>query len=243
MKYDFTPKIQEYIKNIEIEISRKIDFFYVPKEQMPIYDSTAVISMSSEKINILVNSSKKVSNTEWEHCIPHEATHALLAYKHKYHNPLPKRIPTKEEQVGVGLLVSMIDDIVVDSIIQKEGFPPFSDNYLPQIQETTINMTKGIAYNKLFPGYPKARGIFIVLRYVTAWGYLKYNKLDENAEMILKNYLKSYPRFFPGQYKTANQTIDLISQNDIFISEGRNKTVEAVLKIWHYDNLIELVNV
>ena len=242
MQYEFTLKIKEYIRKIEEEISRKIDFIWVPKEQMPIDDATAVISMSSERIIVLLNSSKKVSNTDWEHCIPHEATHALLIYKHKYYNPLPKRIPTKEEQVGVGLLVSMVDDIVVDTIIQKEGFPPFSDNYLPQIQETTINMTKGIAYNKLLPGYPKAKGIFIVLRYVTAWGNLKYNKLDENAEMILRNYLKSYPRFFPGQYKTANQTIDLISQYDIFTSEGRNKTIEAVLKIWHYDNLIELVN-
>ncbi len=239
MVIELTLKIQEFIRKIEDEISHKISIVSVSK--LPVGNSTAAISMSPDSVVIFLNSSKTMSTRELEHTIAHEVTHALLVYKRKYTNPEPKKGLSNEEIAGVSILKSMVDDIVIDTIIQKEGFRLYSDGYLEHIQELIAIMDRGTDLEQLYPGNEKVKYIFLITRYVMNWGYLKYSKLDDNEKGIFNKFLLSFKKVFPEQYKKAKLIIELMLKNNIFTTEGRNIVLSEVLKIWRYDALVQLM--
>jgi len=145
------------------------------------------------------------------------------------------------EMNHVNLIFSMIGDIVVNRIIQKERFPPFAPNYLTMLERETKAARKdsGRLYSE-FSYDPWFKDRFMVYRYILAWSFANYCDLKPYARRTINRYLKWFKKSFVEQFKMADQIREVISQNDIFSAHGHRKTIEAVSRLWHLDDLVGL---
>jgi len=135
----------------------------------------------------------------------------------------------------------MIDDIVVNRIIQQEGFPPFAPRYLNivEIATKTARNSSDRPYDT-FPPDPLFKDKFMVFGYILAWGLVNYCDLEPHARKTINKYLKAFGKSFAKQFTMADQIREVILQHDIFSAHGHRKVVEAVARLWHLDDLIGL---
>jgi len=230
-------KLSEYLKKVEIETGRSIKFRSAADLGAP--GMTFGITPDPSCILIICKEGTDLGDPKHEHSIAHEATHGYLVYKLGYSTFRTKRKPTKNETNYVNILFSMIDDIVVNKIIQEEGFLPFSPRYLSQVEIETKEAHK--ASYKLYDGLPHDllfKDRYMVLRYIVAWGLVRYCDLEPYARRKIHKYLKAFQRSYSKQFTMADQIREVILQHDIFSAHGHSKTVEAVARLWHLDDLV-----
>jgi len=133
----------------------------------------------------------------------------------------------------------MVEDIVVNKIIQQEGFDPFGLNYLTVVQQETKSARKGRDHYRQYKD-PLLRHRIMVFRYILAWGYLQYFDLETYTRRTLSKFLKAFDSSFPEQFKMANQAKQIILENDIFTPTGFQNVVERILALWELDHLVEV---
>ena len=85
---------------------------------------------------------------------------------------------------------------------------------------------------------PIYKNVFMIARYIQAWGYLKYFNLDETAIKTLSEFLELFQKSYPEQYERAKKIKEIIIKNNIFEAEGYNKTIWECLEIWGFINLV-----
>ena len=171
-QFQCSAKLSKYLRKVEVETGRKVELRFAAKPG--IAGMPAAFKLDPSCLLILLKEGTDLGNPEIEHTIAHEATHGYLLYKLGYSYPREKRKPTRNEMEHVSLLVTMIDDIVVNRIIQKEGFTPFSPRYLGQVERETKAARKGS--DKPYDGFsydPLFKDRFMVFRYILAWGFVK----------------------------------------------------------------------
>jgi len=224
---------------VEIETGRSIEFR--PAANLGAPGMTFGFKLDPSCILIMYKEGTDLGNPSPRHeqSIAHEATHGYLVYKLGYLTLRTKRKPTRNEAGHVNLLFTMIDDIVVNKIIQKEGFPPFSPIYLSQVEIETKEAHK--ASYKLYDELPHDllfKDRWIVLRYIIAWGFIRYYDLEPYARKIIYKYLKAFQKSYAKQFIMADQIREIILQHDIFSTNGHREAVEAVARLWHLDDLV-----
>lgn len=238
-QFQCSTRLSKYLRKVEVETGRKIEFRFTTN--LGLAGMTAAFTPDPSCILILLKENTDWANPEHEHSIAHEATHGYLIYKLGYSSLIAKRKPAKNEMQHVSLLFTMIDDIVVNSIIQKEGFPPFTPGYLDMVEKETKAAREGS--DRLYGMYsydPLFKHRFIVFRYILAWGFVNYCDLKPYARKTMNKYLKWFKKSFVEQFKMADQIREVISQHDIFSPHGHRKTIEAVARLWHLDDLVGL---
>lgn len=230
-------ELSKYLNKVQIETGRKIEFR--PTTNLGIPGMTFAFKLDPSCIPIMYKEGTDLGNPEHEHSIAHEATHGYLLYKLGYSYPIPKHKPARNGHVS--LLFTMIDDIVVNKIIQKEGFPPFDPVYLTMVERETKAARKGS--DRLYGEFshdPLFKDRFMAFRYILAWGSVNYCDLEPYARRTINKYLKAFQKSFAKQFTMADQIREVILQHDIFTVHGHRKTVEAVARLWHLDDLFEL---
>lgn len=80
----------------------------------------------------------------------------------------------------------------------------------------------------------------MVFRYILAWGLINYCDLKPHARKTIEKYLQAFQKSFAKQFAMADKIKKLILKYDIFTPHGHRKTIEAVVKLWHLDALVEL---
>ncbi len=238
-QFQYSAELSKYLNKVEIETGRRVEFRFAA--DLGLAGMTAAFKPDPSCILILLKEGTDWGNPQHEHTIAHEATHGYLIYKLGYSYPRTKRKPAKNETKHVSLLFTMIDDIVVNRIIQKEGFPPLSPRYLSMLERETKAARKGsdrpydeFSYDPLF------KDRFMVFRYILAWGFVNYCDLKPYARKIINKYLKAFEKSFAKQFTMADQIKKVILQHDIFSPHGHRKTIEAVARLWHLDDLVGL---
>ena len=134
----------------------------------------------------------------------------------------------------------MLDDIVVNKIIQDEGFEPYSEVYPSMVLKEAIALNKGKNFYKMFNSDPIFKNRFITFRYVLAWGFNEYYTINNNLRVDIKKYIKAVKKQYKELAVSCTRITDSIKTNNIFKPEGHKKICEDVLGMWELKELIEL---
>lgn len=223
-----------YLERIEKETGRGIIF-----KRYPI--GNACFKYDKTNIIIGLNKDKLYNNPDIDRIMAHEATHAFLQYKKKYCCPDPDQVNTPKEGDILSYITTMINDIVVNKILQDKGFPPFTIEYINTLTKYIQMMYKSESFYNLVNKPRDVVFIWLVLRYITAWGFLQYYDLDVHSTRIIKKFLEIYKKKLPEEFNTADKVKEIIIQNGIFTSEGQNKAMEEVFKLLMPNRQIKLI--
>jgi len=134
-QFQCSDKLARYLTRVERETGRTVELRFVTDLELPGANNAFALHPSS--IIILLRKGIDWGSPEHESSIAHKATHGYLIYKLGYSYLTTKSNSAENETVHIRLPVTMIDDIVVNSIVQREGFSPFARGYLDMVQKET----------------------------------------------------------------------------------------------------------
>jgi hypothetical protein len=225
----FSDKLLKYMAVVELATKRQIKFESVSDVGLP----GAPAGFRVDPVYLCVGIVSQTSDTtRFERTIAHEITHGLLIYGLGYCFLTGKDSAPDDIFPHLSLL-SFIDDIVVNKMIESHGFKPFSPVYLAQTELETRaaqyrddRLYDSPSYDQLF----KSR--IMISRYILAWSAVKYYNLDNSSRKIINAFLKEFSTGFPEQYEMANFVRKEILKNDIFTPAGHRKIIETILKQW-----------
>jgi hypothetical protein len=241
IKSDLPEKVKEFLSKVEKETQKNIIFKVVPS--LP---AGMAIGVSFEGKNIIIDIVLKLftSKTDLHRSLAHEATHGLLLFGKGYQTLVPKNgaIVNTEETELRNILVTMIDDIVVNYIIKQEGFAPFSEKYIPIVKKEIefINQKKDF-YASQYQIGSVFHSKFKILRYIMAWAFIEYFKLDAHTVSILKEYLDCFKDNSPKEYEECEEIIKLLETHDIFLPDNHKIVCERITKLWGLDEKMGVI--
>lgn len=234
---EISEKLNAYIEKIEKETGRPVSIQMV--QDVGLRGMKAEFEIDPEYIRI-----KMVQNIEtekFEQSIAHEITHGFLAYKKKYCQLEYVQEPNAIEEMSISIIATMIEDIVVNKIIQEEKFQPYPYDYLDKIQNDTKKIHKSKGRFPQLHQDPVLNDRIMILRYIGAWGFLKYFNLDSFSRRVISKFIKCFKKSYPKQYEAAEQIEEIILENNIFTSEGYYKAIKRCLGLWNLVDLVKFV--
>src|SRR5688572_14395087 len=113
MTNNYSKKLIDFMAKVEEETGRKISI--QTTNQLGLSGMAAYFTEDPIFILVYISPSLLQEN-ELEQTIAHEITHGLLTYSKKYCKPKPKHQLTQLESDSINILLTMIEDIVVNKI-------------------------------------------------------------------------------------------------------------------------------
>lgn len=232
----FPPKLLKYIEHVEHQTKRRTRFEYV--DGFNLSGHSFGFRLDPHSLCIGVIRGNNLDDLRAERSIAHEITHGLLIYGLGYYALTAKETASDEDIQHLSLL-SFIDDIVVNKIIQEQGFPVFGATYYEMLNKEIQAARCGVdiydpSYSTLF----KRR--YMASRYILSWGAIQYYDLDPDDRNLLTEFLRVFQKAFPRPYMVAKDIEELILKNDIFSTVGHKHTLENILKQWNLENCCSL---
>jgi len=199
----------------------------------------ALTTLDHKNKKVIIEINEKMYKNEPEEeinsTIAHETTHEILSFKKGHY-----RLTVIKFKEAIGRIETMIEDIVVNKIIYEKNYRPFVAQYLDDVKKREIEvLLEGKDAYEEFNQDLIYKNVFMVARYIQAWGYLlKYFNLDETTRETLSEFLELFQKSCPEEYKRAKKITEIIIKNNIFKAEGYNKTICECLKIWDFINFV-----
>ena len=203
----------------------------------------AACTTSPDEIKISLSPQLSLDKDSIENSVCHEAVHGLLEHKQGYSFPHVIEPLTVEEKNLCSLVMTMVNDIIVNKILTDKGFSPFSAKYIPQVKREikALNNNEDCYKEHLKIGitfYNK----FKIFRYILAWGFLKYYKLNTEEGKIISRYIKYFERYLREYVDEVKEITKLIEGNDIFTAKGNLFVVAELFRRWGLSKKICLNN-
>jgi hypothetical protein len=231
-----TAQLEAYIKWVSQETGREIVINV--SQDLGVQGMQAAIRDHPTHIHVLV--SPDLAGERFEQSIAHEVTHGLLAHARNYCRFAPSTRPlTPFEADSASLLLTMIEDIVVNKILYDNDFHPFASGYLDTVEQETRSARKGRDYYSQFEN-PLFKDRFMVFRYIMAWGFLQYFPLDRHSRKVLRRFERGFANAYPSQYDMSNQMKEIILRHDIFLAEGHGRAIKEALEAWGLGELLDV---
>ena len=197
----------------------------------------AMVTLDHDNKRVIVEINEEMLKNEPEEeinsTIAHEITHEILSFKKGHH-----RLSVSKFRNIVGRIETMIEDIVVNKTIQEKNYRVFTNQYIDDVRLEIDVLLKGKDVYEMYDQDPIYKRIFMVSRYIQAWGYLEYLNLDKTDTEIFREFLEIFQKSYPEQYEKAQKIKEVISKNNIFKAEGYNKTIWKCLEIWGFIDLV-----
>ena len=232
----FATKLLKYIEYVECQTKRQVKLEYV--DGFNLSGTSFGFRLDPHYLCVGVLSGNNLQDYKAERSIAHEITHGLLIYGLGYYALTAKECASDEDIQYLSLL-SIIDDIVVNKIIQEHGFPALGSTYYEMLNREIQAARHGVEiYDSSYPTLFKRR--YMALRYILAWGASEYNELDPTHHNLIAEFLRVFQKAFSRQYMVARDIEELIRKNDIFEAIGHKKTIETILQDWNLDNCCTL---
>ncbi len=232
-------KLKSYINKVERITKRRVSI--EERDTLGVPGMNAAFIEHPTDIRVLVLSNWNTNDPDIENTIAHEITHGLLAYGKGYVRLKPKRNLSSLEANTVGLLSTMIDDLVVNNLIHKAGFKAFGNNY-PMVLRNEISGAKNKQdFYEQFNSDLTFKSRFIVFRYILAWGSLKYSSPNKEMRGLLASFLGIFPKAYPSEYKTALEVQRLILHHDLFSPTQYQIVIKDLVNMWQLNDVVELV--
>ncbi len=243
MKLDFSSKLRRYLKKIEAETGRHIKFR--ESNELGIKSITAAYQYHPKYILITLNTDYPRSRDDMERSIAHEATHGYLIHRLGFCRSLYTQDSTEDYRKEVQLVFTMVEDIVVNKIIEDNGFPPFGHEYLPMVQEE-IKIAKmgeevGESFYGRFTDDYRLEAILMISRHIIAWGFLKYYSLSPEQSEIINEFIEVFKTYYPDYYEFSAQIVKLMEEKDIFNPRDGCDVIYEILKMFKMDVGVRLV--
>ncbi len=239
---NFSSRLTDFMNKIEKETRRDIKIIESP--DLGLAGISAAYRYHQDYIVIVITVGIRRTEVDLERSIAHEAAHGYLMHKLKFCRPVFNKKADDNYQRDVQLLFTMVDDIVVNKIIEENGFHPFGSEYLPMVEMETKVATggeiEGEDFYKKFSDDPRLEAILMVSRYLLAWGFLDYFQLEPGEREVITSFTKTFETYYPHYYSRAHEMRDIILKNDIFSAEGQCKAVQEILDLWKLGDLVEL---
>ena len=233
---ELSEKLKAYIEKIEKETGRSVSMKMV--QDVGLRGMKAAFEIDPEYIRVKIV--QNIETKKYEQSIAHEITHGFLAYKKKYCQLDYVQEPNEMEGKSIDIIVTMTEDIVVNKIVQENNFQPYPYDYLDKIQNDTKNIRKSKGKLPQLHQDPVLNDRIMILRYIGAWGFLKYFNLDSFSRRVISKFIKCFKKSYPKQYEAAGQIEEIILENNIFTSEGHNNAIKKCLDLWNLTNLVEI---
>ena len=235
----FSPHLTSYVDKVTEQTRRKL---VVERRLLPLGLKAAFIP-DPRFIKIVLDPSINLKTNYAEYSIAHEVTHGLLTYAKGYAPLIAKRPLTAKEQTRRSIAAVLIEDIVVNRILQTEGFAPFAPIYLATVQyETKVANAKGTYPHPDLANDEEGRDRWMVLRYIIAWGLVEYCSLDQKSEDVIAEYLRAFQNAYPKQFSMAEQIKSIIKENDIFEAQGYRKAMASILDLWKLNDFLQMAD-
>ena len=236
-------RLNDYILEVEDTVGRQVQIepFSGATTEGPIIAALNV-GPSYPNIDIQYRPLRPLKDQSIEKAIAHELTHALQIYSLRY--PIidaPDDVSSEEVQKAADIM-DFIDDIVIDTLIQKRGFPPTTPDHLKtfehncEVLEHAENSSSIDAHEE----DPIKVEIKFIGDYIYAWGLPRYAVLDELTLGIFKRFTRIFPQVLKHEFKKVRQIKKLMSTYDIFNKNGRTKVIKGSISLWPLDRRIIL---
>lgn len=178
---------------------------------------------------------------QFEQSLAHEACHGLLTYSRGYIHLKPVNRIEKNVSFSLSVIGTMVDDVPVNRLVQDHGFYPYGENYIRMVKSEAKSASRRdrTIYNNTGPD-EDSRKRFMIFRYVTAWVYLQYFKMNSLHRASLQKFRKLFRRAYPEIGKEGSKICGYFKKHDVFSKEGHEEIVKKVLCDW---NLAEFIKI
>ncbi|MGZ7043512.1 MAG: hypothetical protein ACXVHM_02880 [Methanobacterium sp.] len=240
LSFQLSSKLKNYLDKIEKETDKEIKILESP--HLGLKGMWAGYRYHPHFIIIIIRSGVQKTNEALERSIAHEATHGYILFKNKYCRAEFIQDISANEKKDIQMIFTMVDDIVVNEIIQENGFDPFGDEYLAVVAKEIESMIAGVDIYRQFSDDLLFDDLLMITRYIIAWGFLEYFELNHETYDTLNKYINVFKDTYPLQYDIASKIEKIIINNDIFSSEGHCKAMIEILKILKFYDSVKIVN-
>ncbi len=231
-KARLSPKLLVYIDKIERETGRKTHFEYIDDFGSP--GAQFAFRKDPTYLWIAAKSGISFDDPRIERSFAHEITHCFLIYSLGYYG-LDAIDNSSDEDILQMSLLGFIDDIVVNKIIQDNGFIPYSDTYFNNLkQEIKAAKLGGSVYGQSGSRLYDKR--YPISRYIMAWAGIKYYDLTPDSRKLINEFLKVFPLAFPEAFQKAKSLRETIIKNDVFTVNGHKEAIQFMLKDWELED-------
>lgn len=196
---NFSEKLNDYIARVEKDTGRRVVVIPVSAADIP----GIKIAFRPHPTDITVYVTPALKQSDYEHSFAHEVTHGVLMYQRGYCCVRPKSGQTQAQRLSIEFILNSVEDIVVNKILQEEGFAPFADGYLNEVIKETRALRKGTDYYVSTFQDPLLRQRFIVYRYILLWGFLQFYSLDQYVEQTLRRFANQFRDSKPREFQVA----------------------------------------
>lgn len=242
LKEKFSQKLSEYLKKIETETGRHIKF--LESHDLGIKGINAAYRYHPDYILIILNPETLRPPEDTERSIAHEATHGYLMHKLGFCRPVFSEGADENYERDVQLIFTMLEDLVVNKIIQNNGFYPFGREYLLMVrQEIKVaheGEEVGESFYRRFAEDPHLEALLMISRYIIAWGFLKYYTLEPEEAELIGEFVETFQKFYPDYYKFAAKVEEIIEGEDIFTAGGECKAVGMILRLFKLNEGVQI---
>jgi hypothetical protein len=235
---DILEKLFLYLKKVEKETSKPIKI--LKSNELGLKGMLSAFRYHPDQIIIIIKEGVNRSEPDMVRSIAHEATHGYLIFKLGYCKPVFRENASEKIMKNAHLVFTMMDDIVVNKIIQENGFPPFGSEYLVSVKFETESALKGENIYEKFSEDPIFDLILMVSRYIIAWSFIEFYDIGENEKDAIKRYLTAFESNFTEEMGLVSKIKDIIKNNDIFISSGHCQAIEEILDLWDIKKFLKL---
>jgi len=238
---DLYDKLILYLKKVEEETSKPIKI--LESNDLGLKGMLSAFRYHPDQIIIITKEGVKRSEPDLARSIAHEATHGYLIFKLGYCRPVFKENASKNHMKNAHLIFTMMDDIVVNKIIQENGFSPFGSEYLVSVNFETKSALKGENIYQKFSKDPVFNLILMISRYIIAWSFIEFYDIGKHEKDVINRYISAFETNFTEEMILASKIKDIIKSNNIFLSSGHCKAIEEILELWDLKKSLKLVKV
>jgi hypothetical protein len=239
--FQFSHRLKTYLQKVEIETGRPIKI--LESQNLGVRGISVGFRYHPQYILIIINPSVKRSITDFERSIAHEATHGYILHRLGYCRPIfSPETPDKIQQM-THLLFTMVEDLVVNRIIQDNGFLPFGSEYIPMLQREVEVAEKGEqsgeTFYHLFSPDPQTEDILMISRYIIAWGFLNYHSFKKDIQNQIQEFLQKFQQHYSHHYPRAAIVREIIQKHDIFTAEGQCQAMNEIIALWGLEDNVK----
>lgn len=238
MNNDIYDKLALFLRRIEDETLRPIKI--VESENLGLKGMLAAFRYDKDQIIIIIKKGVSRSDPDLTRSIAHEATHGYLIFKLGYCRPVFNENVSENLVKKVHLIFTMIDDIVVNKIIQNNGFLPFGSEYLVSMEFETKSALGGKNVYENFSNDPIFNEILMISRYIIAWAFLEYYDIEKEEIGAINSFLSAFETNFHSEIDKISKIKNIIQNNNIFDSSGHCKAIKEILELLGIQNGLKL---
>lgn len=182
------------------------------------------------------------SQRQFEQSIAHEATHGLLLYGWGYADLRPTAEPRSEYVTqAIGIMATMIDDVVVNKVIADHGFAPYGEVYPSMVnQETKAARKRQMGFYATVSKDETVRCRFRVYRYVTARAFREFYSLPTGMGRKLGKFGKAFRIGYPEDADEGDWIVGLMVDQDVLSPKGHRRVLSEVVKRWDLTRFADL---